>query len=315
MRYSNAFGKQSSRMVLGTTYFGDGISKEDSFALLDKFRELGGTHIDTARLYADGVAESIVGKWYHDRNATEMLICSKGGYPAADSPEVMRLSDEEIRSDLEMSLKTLGVDCIDFYWFHRDDVGIPAGHLVELMNALVKEGKIKKFGVSNWTSSRIIDAQKYAEEHGLMGFSASQIRFNPASVVNERSGLVGMDNKEFAYYKSVNMPVVAYSSQAKGFFSKVVELGIDALSDKAKLRYLFDENLNTANVLKELSVKYGCSVAAIICGAFCSFKTPEVFPIVGCSKISQLIDSMSGSDIVISDKELESIFNFDICGI
>ncbi len=151
MKYSDIFGKKSSKILLGTAYFGDGISEETAFSMMDKFREMGGTHIDTARLYADGRAEEIVAKWRKSRGANEMLISSKGGYPTSDAPDKVRISDKEIRYDLDLSLKALDTECIDFYWVHRDDEVTPAGEVVETLNALVKEGKIKKFGVSNWT--------------------------------------------------------------------------------------------------------------------------------------------------------------------
>ena len=74
MRYSDCFGKRSSRIILGTAYFGDGIKSEDAFLMMDKFREMGGTHIDTARLYAKGRAEDVVGKWLRLRGAKEMIV-------------------------------------------------------------------------------------------------------------------------------------------------------------------------------------------------------------------------------------------------
>ena len=243
MRYSNAFGESASKIFLGTAYFGDGISKEEAFAIMDKFRENGGTHIDTARLYAQGVSEEIVGKWLKDRKATEMHIFTKGGYYEPDAGEVSRVTPEDIVSDLEKSLKALGTDSIEFYWLHRDDRVIEPEAVAELMNSLIKEGKIRKFGASNWKSDRIMAVNEYSQAHSLAGFSASQIRFNPAYCLGERGGLVGMDKDEFDFYKNADMPVVAYSSQAKGFFSKVAEQGIDALSEKAKKRYLCKENL------------------------------------------------------------------------
>ena len=75
------------------------------------------------------------------------------------------------------------------------------------------------------------------------------------------------------FYKKNNMPVVAYSSQAKGFFSKMAEQGESALSEKARKRYLCEENLNRLEVLKKLSSKHNVSVAAIICAAFSSFES------------------------------------------
>ena len=230
MRYSNSFGEKASKMFLGTAYFGDGISQEDAYDIMDKFREKGGTHIDTARLYAKGISEEIVGKWIKDRNASEMHIFTKGGYYEPDAGEVSRVTPKDIAADLEKSLKALDTDSIEFYWLHRDDRVIEPGEIAELMNSLVKDGKIRKFGASNWQSDRIKAVNEYAQKHSLMGFSASQIRFNPAYCLGERGGLVGMDKGEFEFYKKAGMPVVAYSSQAKGFFSKIAEQGIDALS-------------------------------------------------------------------------------------
>ena len=308
MRYSDIFEKKSSRILLGTAYFDDGISKEDAFEIMDKFRDMGGTHIDTARLYADGRAEAVVGEWVKKRNATDMHISTKGGYPHAETPDKVRISESEIRSDLEKSLKALGIETADFYWLHRDDELIPAGEVIEMMNTLQNEGKFKAFGASNWTIARIEQAQKYAKEHNLSGFGASQIRFNPAYNVTERSGLVGMDPTEFAYYKADNMPVVAYSSQAKGFFSKLAEIGEEALSEKAKIRYMCDINLKKVEIIKSLAQKYNCSIAALICGAFCSFDVPEVFPVIGSRNIEQLTDSLNGADIRLTDDEIKAVF-------
>ncbi len=308
MRYSDAFGEKASKMFLGTAYFGDGISEEDAFAIMDKFREMGGTHIDTARLYAKGKSEEIVGKWLKDRNATEMHVFTKGGYYEPDAGEASRVTQKDITSDLQESLKALGTDCIEFYWLHRDDRVIEPEVVAELMNKFIAEGKIKKFGASNWQSDRIKAVNEYASSRKLIGFSASQIRFNPAYCLGERGGLVGMNRDEFRFYKDLGMPVVAYSSQAKGFFSKVAKHGVDSLSEKAKKRYLCEENLAKLEVMKSLAVKYNCSVGAIVCGAMCSINCPDTFPVIGGSRVSQIEDSMSGADVQLTENELKMIF-------
>lgn len=308
MRYSNAFGDKASKIFLGTAYFGDGIGEEEAFAIMDRFRALGGTHIDTARLYANGESEKIVGTWLHDRGATEMHVFTKGGYYDPDAKETPRVTAKDITSDLEKSLEALGCDNIEFYWLHRDDRTVDPAEIIELMNGFVKAGKIKKFGASNWQSDRIKMANDYAKKNSLMGFSASQIRFNPAYCLGERGGLVGMDKEEFRFYSSASLPVVAYSSQAKGFFSKVAELGVEALSEKAKKRYLCQENLDKAEYMKTLAEKYNCSVGAIVCGALCSISAPDTFPVIGGSRISQIEDSMSGGDVVLTKEEQRVIF-------
>lgn len=312
MKYSDCFGRKSSRIILGTAYFGDGITKEDAILMMDTFREMGGTHIDTARLYADGKSEEIVGEWIKSRGAGEMVVSTKGGYYAGELGEAPRINKEAIFCDVEHSLKALNRDFIEFYWLHRDDENKSVDEIINIMNDLVRSGKILKFGASNWTSERINLANTYARANGLVPFSASQIRFNPAYCVGERTGLVGMDSNEFDFYKSNNMPVVAYSSQAKGFFSKMAEKGENALSEKAKKRYLCRENIDRLEVLKQLSKQYNTSIAGIICGAFSSFEVPEVFPVIGGSCIEQIKDSLGGSDVKLDKQELESIFKFDI---
>lgn len=312
MKYSHFFGKKSSRIVLGTAYFGDGITEDRAFELMDKFRELGGTHIDTARLYAEGRAEEIVGRWIRERDARDMMVSTKGAYYDADLMEKPRLTESEILSDVHASLKALGTDCIDFYWLHKDDENTQVSSVIPIMNKLTEEGYIKAFGASNWSSRRIREANEFARANGLLGFAAAQLRFNPAYCLGERGGLVGMDPKEFAFYKTSGMPVVAYSSQAKGFFSKMAEGGADLLSEKAKKRYLCEENLRRLEVLKRLSHKYSCSIAAVICAAFSSFEVPEVFAIIGSQRVEQLADSMSGHMIELTKQEIEDVFALDI---
>ncbi len=312
MKYSNSLGKTSSRILLGTAYFGDGISEKDAFEIMDKYYELGGTHIDTARLYADGDAEKIVGRWLQSRKKADVFVSSKGAYYDYDAGEAPRLTKKDIEDDLNNSLKALKLDYIDFYWLHRDDENIPVSDIIDIMNSLVKEGKIKNFGASNWRWQRINEANTFAKDNSLIPFSASQIRFNPAYCLGERGGLVGMDSEAFSFYKSNKMPVVAYSSQAKGFFSKMAKDGESGLSEKAKKRYLCDENIRRLKILQALSLKYNCSIASVITAAFSSFVVPEVFPVIGTGKILQLNDTMNGQDIVISQAELNEIFGYDI---
>lgn len=313
MRYSHSFGKISSKILLGTAYFGDTISKDDAFCIMDKYCEMGGCHIDTARLYADGVAEKVIGEWLRDRKPEGIFLSTKGGFPASDSTDVSRLSESDIRYDLEESLKALQLDSVEFYWLHRDDEKIPAGQIIDMMNKLCDEGKIKKFGASNWSIERIDEANKYAEASGKRGFSASQIRFSPAIIApdgNADRTLVDMDADSFTYYGKNKMPVAAYASQAKGFFSKMALVGEHGLSAKSRERYLCAENLKRLELLSQLSKKYECSIAAIVCGALCSIEVPDVFPIIGGSRVEQIEDSMRGADVIVEDGELKALFGF-----
>ncbi len=314
MKYSHSFGKRSSKILLGTAYFGDTISESQSFEIMDAYVEMGGTHIDTARLYADGESEKVIAKWFKSRKPQDVRLSTKGGYPNADTPDVMRLKESDIRYDLELSLKALEVDCIEFYWLHRDDENIPVGEIIEMMNALVKEGKIERFGASNWRHERVEEANAYAKEHSLQGFSGSQIRFSPAVLVEGGDGrsLVNMDSSAFDYYKKAGLPLAAYASQAKGFFSKMAELGVEGLSAKSRDRYYCDENVKRLEIIKSLSQKYETSIASIVCSVLTSLTSPDTYAIIGGSKKEQIMDSMKGADITLNNDELKEILGFDI---
>lgn len=311
MKYSEGFGINSSKILLGTAYFGDTISEAESFAIMDTYVEHGGNHIDTARLYADGEAERVIGRWFRSRNPKGIHLSTKGGFPNAATPHISRLSEQDIRFDLEASLTALERDCIDFYWLHRDDETLDSGEIIEYLNQFVKEGKIKKFGASNWRMHRVNEANQYAASRGLQGFEAVQVRFSPAIIApngNADRTLVDMDKPSFDYYAEHNMPVAAYASQAKGFFSKMVLTGEEGLSPKSKERYLCEENLKRLESIKALSEKYACSIAAAVCGALCSISAPSVFPIIGGSRVEQIKDSMSGADIVMDKAEVDALF-------
>ncbi|MDO5479993.1 MAG: aldo/keto reductase [Clostridia bacterium] len=313
MKYSESFGKSSSKILLGTAYFGETISEKDSFDIMDKYYSLGGRHIDTARLYAEGESEKVIGKWLRERRYDDIFLSTKGGFQKAADLPVSRLSEGELRSDLGKSLDALGIEQIEFYWLHRDDERLSVSEIITTMNKFVSEGKIKKFGASNWKINRIEEANNYAKENGLMGFCASQIRFSPAIIApggNADRTLVDMDKEGFYYYADKKMPVAAYASQGKGFFSKMASLGEAGLSDKSKERYLCEENLRRLEMIKALSDKYNISIASCVCAILSSAKSVDVFPIIGGSKVSQIEDSMVGADITLEESEVKGILGF-----
>ena len=81
-----------------------------------------------------------------------------------------RVSRQEILSDLETSLKTLGVDYVDMYWIHKDDENHPIEDIVDTINVIIKQGKARRIGASNFTMERMAAANKYAQESDQYGF-------------------------------------------------------------------------------------------------------------------------------------------------
>ena len=159
-----------SSASLGTDVYGTVLNKAQSYELLDTYTDLGGNIIDTALVYANWIpgekslSEKLIGSWMEERkNRHEIIISTKGAHP--EIMTISRLSREEILGDIDKSLKHLKTDYIDIYWLHRDDKNLPVGPIMETLGEIVKSGKARYIGMSNWTYRRIDEANKYAREH------------------------------------------------------------------------------------------------------------------------------------------------------
>lgn len=301
-----------SSLVLGTCYFSTGISRDESFALMDRCFELGGRTLDTARVYADwlengeSASERTVGAWLRERGVRrEITLVTKGGHPHAGKS---RLRRADLREDMARSVDCLGC-APDVYFLHRDDTSIPVGEIVDVLDELVREGMTRAVGASNWSLGRILEANEYAERNGRSPFTVSQIQWSLAAATPESWGdptLVCMTREEYAGYLRRGIPVMAFSPQAKGFFSKFIAGGPDAINSKIRQRFVTPENLARAERLREFCARRGISPAA---GAL-AYLTCNALPaaaILGCSNVAQLEDSMTAADLQIGAREAAAL--------
>ena len=304
-----------SKIVLGTDYFGKLIPEEDAYKLMDFYCLNGGNMLDTAHVYSDYIpgekhmSEKVIGRWLRKTGArsntgNKLYISTKGGFPELDDFHKSRLSYENVRDDLYSSLDLLGLDSIDMYWLHRDNEQIPVSEIADWMHTFYSDGLIKNYGVSNWTCDRINKANKYAKEKGYAQIKASQIRWSLAVVTKSEDKddtLVAMTCNEYCKYKENQIPVFAFSSQAKGFFSKIQvdEDGKYIMPEgKAGIRYSNEDNLNTFSKLRRIQNQYpDCTIAQLallpIIGA-----DINGYAIVGCKNADHLSESMKAADII-----------------
>ena len=300
-----------SSASLGTDVYGTVLNKAQSYELLDTYTDLGGNIIDTALVYANWIpgekslSEKLIGSWMEERkNRHEIIISTKGAHP--EIMTISRLSREEILGDIDKSLKHLKTDYIDIYWLHRDDENLPVGPIMETLGEIVKSGKARYIGMSNWTYRRIDEANKYAREHNLPQIIGSQIQYSAAipNLDNIDPTLVLMDDNEYRYFSETKMNVFAYASQAKGFFSKLDNGGKENLSDKARERYLNDETLSRYEKIKEIAMQTGHTVGEIAIAVVANNPNFPTIPIVGCKNTVQLKESMAGSNLKIPEELL-----------
>ncbi len=303
------------KVILGASSFGANISKELSYQMMDRYYEIGGRTIDTARFYAmwihNGISKSekTVGDWLRDRDVRDqMTIITKGGHPEYRNMQYSRLAPECIEYDINTSLCVLDLDYVDIYCLHRDDERIPVGEIVDVMDNVVKEGFARSIGVSNWSAKRLNEANEYARKHNRTPFTSSQIQWNMAHCTREDmldKTLYFMDDEEYKLYKENKIPVMAYSPQAVGFFSKYLESGEEKLSDRAKM-YCTDVNKKRAEKVRQLCEKLGCSPAAL-CVAYITCNPVDGYAVVSNSTMKQMEDTLTGVDLKITQDMIDWI--------
>lgn len=317
-KISNKFGTlEFSKIVMGTGFFGTSVKEETAFELLDYYYSKGGNCLDSARVYGAwvengfGLSEKVIGRWIKSRNLRDKIyISTKGGTLDLLNPKQGRLSKAELTSDLNESLKDLQTDYIDIYFLHRDNTEIPTGEIIETLNGFIKEGKIRHFGCSNWTVGRIEQANKYASEHELAGFSVSQIQYSLASTTGADVGdktMIFMDEENFGWYYKTRMPLMCFGSQSNGFFTKAVQLGIDNIKDRYHYLIKHDVNLKRLERLIKFCEEKKVSPTMAVLG-FVNSPLLNSSSIIGCQKIEHLKDSLQAPDYELSVSEAEKLY-------
>lgn len=169
-------------LVFGGNVFGWTVDRDRSFALLDAFFEAGGRMIDTAEGYSSwvpgnegGESEAIIGAWQESRGVRrELRIGTKtgmGGPPGALEPEA-------VAKALEGSLERLRTDYVDLFYAHRDDLTTPLDEVVAGFDALVKAGKVRELGASNYAADRLSAVIAEARRQGAAPFTVVQPEYN-----------------------------------------------------------------------------------------------------------------------------------------
>lgn len=302
-----------SRIFFGTAFMPMLMGK-DVNALLDGAFSMGINAFDTARGY--GMAEKSLGNWIKARNNRDkVVVLSKCGNVGLGGK--VCVNRKVIEKELAKSLKTLNTDYIDIFLLHRDDPGTPVGEMIEALNDAKREGKIKIFGVSNWTHERIMEANAYAKEHDLEGFSVSSPNFGLAEQVNDPWGgecitISGPENDGAReWYAKEQMPVIAYSSLGRGFFSGRFASGDyegakKVMDGNAQKGYLCESNMKRLAVAEEMAKRDGCSVPQVAMRYI--FSTPmNVFAVVSSQNVGRMRENVEAANMPLGVEDVEKL--------
>ncbi|MBN2046494.1 MAG: aldo/keto reductase [Anaerolineaceae bacterium] len=312
MQYATLPGinKKVSRLVQGTIMLMMD-QKEAGLDLLDMAWANGSTAFDCAHVYGGGQSERVLGEWLTTRgNREEVVILTKGCHPNHDRK---RVTPFDLTSDLFDSLARLKSDYIDVYVLHRDDPDVPVGPIVEALNEHFEAGRIRAFGGSNWTHQRLAEANQYAADHGLVPFSVSSPNFGLAEQVLDPWGpgcvtLSGpQEVKARAWYEANQMPVFAYSSIGRGFFSGRVksdspEDSASILDGAAQHAYAHPVNFRRLERAESLARQKGVTVPQIAL-AFILSSPLNVFPLVAAYNEAEFKDNLKTFDVQLTPEE------------
>jgi aryl-alcohol dehydrogenase-like predicted oxidoreductase len=162
--------------------FGWTADEKASFAVLDAFVDAGGDAIDTADVYSawvpghqGGESESVIGRWLKASGKRNKVVI---GTKVGMWPKQIGIKRENILEACDGSLKRLGVEVIDLYWLHRDDEATDAEEYIGALDTLVKAGKVRSIGASNFKAARFADGLKESDKSGKARFSAQQPEYH-----------------------------------------------------------------------------------------------------------------------------------------
>jgi aryl-alcohol dehydrogenase-like predicted oxidoreductase len=312
MRYAllPGLGRDVSRLILGTVSFRDD-TLEPAFALLDRWVELGGNLVDCAHEYGYGSSERALGRWLRDRDARDrLMVLTKGAHPYDGR---RRVRADDITADLEDSLERLGVDVVDLLLLHRDDADVPVGPLLETLNEHRAAGRVRAFGASNWSTERLAAAAAYAADHDLEPFTCSSSQLSLAAP-NEPAyaGTVSAaDAASRAWYARTQLPLLAWSSQAGGFFTDVAR-GDDEAARRLEHVYGGPANHERRRRAALLGRERGCTTNAIAL-AWVLHQPFPTFAIVGPRTVAELDSTVEGIGVELSPDEVAWL-NLDVEG-
>ena len=312
MEYTKFDGidKKVSKFFMGTLFmFMD--QKDKHFATWDAAYSLGINAFDTARAYD---SEDTFGLWMKERgNREDIVLLSKGCHPKPGS-DVERVTPEAIDEDLKVSLEMLQTDYLDIYLLHRDNPSLPVGPIVEKLNEHVAAGRMKIFGGSNWTHQRLEEANEYAYAHNLQGMSVSSPNFSLAEQVKNPFApgcvtIAGNANKEAQdWYTKNQMPVIAYSSMARGLFSGRVDRDVfandpEAIDQFCRIGYCYEENFVRIDRCKEIAALKGCTVPQVAM-AYVLDSPLNAYPAIGAANLAELQSTVGALDVKLTPQEV-----------
>jgi aryl-alcohol dehydrogenase-like predicted oxidoreductase len=304
---------KTAPIVFGGNVLGWTVNEASAFKILDAFVDVGFNSIDTADTYSrwipgnkGGESETIIGNWLKQGGGRRerVLIFTKVGHEMG--PNKKGLSRRYIKAEVEDSLKRLGIETIDLYQSHRDDDSVPMQETMETYAELIREGKVRSLGASNFTAARLKESLDTATAHGLPRYECLQPRFNLYDRDDFEGELEQLCQKE-------NVGVIPYYGLASGFLTGKYRSPADFGKSQRGSRmadYLNPKGKRILASLDEVAAAHRVNPAAVAL-AWLIARPAITAPIASATSVEQLKDFSAAAELRLSKDEIARL---DVAG-
>lgn len=299
-------GVDVSIYCLGAMYFGSRNDRATSYRMLDRYVDAGGSFIDTANIYAwwvegfrGGESETLLGEWMRARgNRDRLFIASKVGFQYDD---VTRgLSAAQIEAECEKSLRRMGVDAIDLYYAHVDDRNTPMHETMEAFDRLVRAGKVRFIGASNFMAYRLERAHTLSKQNGWPDYVCLQQRYTylrpkPGASFDPQLSLT---DETIDYCRANQVTILAYSSLLSGAYTRP--------DRPLPEQYRGPDADARLAVLREVAAVHNATPNQVIL-AWLTQQEPPIIPVMAASTDEQMEENLAALDLRLSADELAQL--------
>jgi aryl-alcohol dehydrogenase-like predicted oxidoreductase len=303
-------GLKVSELCLGAMQFGWTADEATSFAVMDAFVAAGGNFIDTADIYSrwaegnpGGVSEHIIGRWLKARgNRGAIVLATKARGRMWDGPNGEGLSRGHLIRACEDSLRRLDTDYVDLYQTHFFDADTPIDETLRALDDLVRTGKVRYVGCSNYPAWRLAKALWVSDRLGLARYDTLQPHYNLAHRAEFERELKPLCKEE-------SVGVIPYSPLAGGFLTgkyRRDSLPPSARADGIQKRYFNDRGFAIVDALEAIGKARNLTVAQT---ALAWLLTQPVItaPIIGANSVEQLGESLGTAGVRLSADEMDAL--------
>jgi len=288
---------------LGGNTFGNTTDKEASERVLDAFVDAGGNHIDTADSYSawvpgnkGGESETILGEWMKSRrNRQSIVLATKVGA----HPEFKGLAPDNIARAAEASLRRLQTDYIDLYYAHYDDESRPIEEIATAFDRLVRDGKVRYIGISNFDPARSAAWIRFARENGLAVPVALQPEYNLVARRHYERNVAPLAEAE-------GLGVLPYFGLASGFLTGKYRTPADLEGrprGRAVAKYLNDDGLRVISALEAIASERNAAIATVAL-AWLLARPTVTAPLASATSVEQLAELMAAPGLELTADEV-----------